>query len=200
MSPSDTMSGPRKIALFGGTFDPVHLGHLYLASLAKNALELDEIRFLPCRISPHKTDAQPARGEDRYEMLRLATVGLPWAVVDDFELHQPSPSFSYQTAEAMAARFTGSRLFWIMGGDQWAALPKWKHPERLADCVEFIVFARGEAIQPRDGYRLHVVSGEHPASATEIRNLIAHGETKPPWLAPSVAAWIAEKRLYSPGA
>ena len=108
------------------------------------ALALDEVRFLPCRISPHKTDARPASGEDRFEMLSLATVDLPWAVVDDFELYQPAPSFSYQTAEAMVDRFPDSRLFWIMGGDQWDALPQWRHPELLADCVEFIVLARGE--------------------------------------------------------
>jgi len=196
MSPSEIMARPRKIALFGGTFDPVHLGHLHLAALAKDALALDEVRFLPCRISPHKTDAHPAGGDDRCEMLRLATAGLPWAVVDDYELHQPAPSFSYQTAEAMAARFPGCRLFWIMGGDQWEALPAWRHPERLADCVEFIVLARGEAIGPREGYRLHVVRGGHPASATEIRSTIAHGEVQPPWLSPSVAEWIAKKRLY----
>ncbi|MEO5714510.1 MAG: nicotinate (nicotinamide) nucleotide adenylyltransferase [Luteolibacter sp.] len=190
------MSGIRKIALFGGTFDPVHLGHLHLASLAKDALALDEIRFLPCRISPHKTEASPASGVDRCEMLRLATADLPWAVVDDFELHQPAPSFSWQTAEAMMAGFPGSRLFWIMGGDQWEALPRWSHPERLAGCVEFIVLARGEQIQPREGYRLHVVHGEHPASATDIRRSIANGDPAHPWLAPAVARYIAGNRLY----
>ena len=67
------MPAPRKIALFGGTFDPVHLGHIHLATLAREALDLDEVRFLPCRISPHKAGSQPASGEDRCEMLRLAT-------------------------------------------------------------------------------------------------------------------------------
>ena len=97
------MPAPRKIALFGGTFDPVHLGHIRIAQQAKDALGLDEVRFLPCRISPHKTDSRPASGADRCEMLRLATAGLPWAVVDDFELHQAGPSYSFETAEAMAA-------------------------------------------------------------------------------------------------
>jgi nicotinate-nucleotide adenylyltransferase len=191
------MSDSRKIALFGGTFDPIHLGHLHLASLAKDALALDEVRFLPCRISPHKTGGSPASGEDRCEMLRLAAAGLPWAVVDDFELHQPAPSFSWQTAEAMAARFPGSRLFWIMGGDQWEALPRWSHPERLAADVEFIVLARGEAVGPREGYRLHVVRGEHPASATDIRRSISEGNSTHAWLPSSVARYIAEKRLYA---
>ncbi len=192
------MPAPRKIALFGGTFDPVHLGHIHLATLAQDALGLDEVRFLPCRISPHKPGTAPASGEHRCEMLRLATAGLPWAVVDDFELHQPGPSYSYQTAEAMAGRFPQARLFWIMGHDQWDALPRWKNPEQLAALVEFIVLARGETPQPREGYRLSVLQGGHPASATAIRRAVASGKTSHPWLDPKVAEWIAANGLYQP--
>ncbi|MES2920228.1 MAG: nicotinate (nicotinamide) nucleotide adenylyltransferase [Verrucomicrobiota bacterium] len=192
------MTAPRKIGLFGGTFDPVHLGHIQLAGLAREALALDEVRFLPCPISPHKPGTAPASGEDRCEMLRLATAGLPWAVVDDYELRQPGPAYSYLTAGALAEKFPGTRLFWIMGGDQWDALPRWKNPETLAKHVEFAVLARGEPPQPRDGYRLHVVSGDHPASATAIRLAISNGILTHKWLAPAVAKWIAEKDLYQP--
>jgi nicotinate-nucleotide adenylyltransferase len=192
------MSAPRKIALFGGTFDPVHLGHLQLATAAKQSLDLDEVRFLPCQISPHKLGTLPTRGEDRCEMLRLATRQVPWAVVDDFELQQAAPTYSYQTAEAMAERFPAARLFWLMGCDQWEALPRWKHPERLAAKVEFIVLARDRDPQPREGFSLHVIHGEHPASATQIREAIASGEKKHPWLAPTVADWISKNRLYLP--
>ncbi|NJM37894.1 MAG: nicotinate (nicotinamide) nucleotide adenylyltransferase [Akkermansiaceae bacterium] len=189
---------PRKIAIFGGTFDPVHLGHIHLAGLAKAALGLDEVRFLPCRISPHKTASIPTSGGDRYEMLRLATAEIPWAVVDDYELHQPGPSYSFETAEAMARKFPAARLFWIMGGDQWEALPRWKHPERLAKTVEFIVLARGDAPQPRDGYRFHLVHGEHPASATAIRKVISNSDDALKWLDPAVVNFIQHHRLYRP--
>ena len=192
------MTTPRKIALFGGTFDPVHLGHIHLAELAKNTLDLDEVRFLPCRISPHKTGTQPTSGENRCEMLRLATADLPWAVVDDFELHQSGPNFSYLTAESMAARFPHSRLYWIMGGDQWDTLPSWRNPERLAALVEFIVLARGGIPTPYDGYRLHIVQGQHQASATKIREAIESGESGSPWLDSRVAEWIARHQLYQP--
>jgi nicotinate-nucleotide adenylyltransferase len=193
------MTAKRKIGLFGGTFDPVHLGHTHLASLARDALALDEVRFLPCRISPHKSGSIPASGEARVKMLRLATTGQPWAITDDFELTHTAPSFSYLTAEAMAEKFPAARLFWIMGGDQWDALPRWKHPERLAAWVEFIVLARGgDTPEPRPGYRLHVVHGQHPASATAIRKAISNGTSNVPWLAPAVTAWIREHRIYSP--
>lgn len=190
------MNEPGKCALFGGTFDPVHLGHLHLASLALQALGLDEVRFIPCRISPHKTSRQPTPAGDRLRMLELATAGLPWAAVDDLELRREGPSYSWQTAEAMAARFPGRRLFWILGEDQWEALPRWAKPERLASLVEFIVFARdGRSPAPRDGYRAHFLHGEHPASATAIRESHATGPSRD-WLHPEVADWISQRGLY----
>lgn len=190
------MPEPRHIALFGGTFDPVHAGHLHIAAAARDALELDEVRFIPCRISPHKAGSEPTPAADRVEMLRLATAELPWAVVDEIETRREGPSYSWQTAEEMKARFPDARLFWIMGTDQWRALPDWARPERLAACVEFIVFSRGEMPEPRDGYVLHALQGGHPASATEIRRTIAAGETPGPWLHPAVARHIARRGLY----
>lgn len=190
------MTAPRKIALFGGTFDPVHLGHIRIAEAARESLALDEVRFLPCRISPHKQDSAPTAADDRLEMLRRATAGLPWATVDDFELRLEGPSYSYRTVEAMAERFPGARLFWIMGGDQWAVLDDWAEPQRMAARVEFIVISRGGNPDPRDGYRLHPLHVEHPASATAIRRAIAAGETGHEWLDPAVDRWIAERGLY----
>jgi nicotinate-nucleotide adenylyltransferase len=194
------MSAPKRIALFGGTFDPVHLGHVHLARAAREAAELDEVRFLPCRISPHKLGQVSAPSEDRLAMLRLATESLSWAVVDDFELHAPEPSYSYLTAQALTRRNPEAEWFWIMGTDQWEALPRWKHPERLATCVTFLVLTRGESPVPRDGFRMREVPGAgHPASATAIRASLASGEPMPPWLDPAVADYIARHGLYRPG-
>ena len=190
------MSESRKIALFGGTFDPVHLGHIHIAQAARDALDLDEVRFIPCRISPFKTTNAPSSPEDRIEMLRLAIHELPWTVVDDFEVQREGPSYSWQTAEAMKARFPNSRLFWIMGTDQWELLTDWAHPEKLAACVEFIVFGRGNTPQAREGYRMHSVTAVHPASATEIREAFRNGATGHDWLHPEVAALINSRKLY----
>ena len=192
------MTEPLSIALFGGTFDPPHAGHLWLAENARSSLGLDEIRFLPCRISPHKTGTRPTPGPLRAEMLRLATTGLPWAVVDERELARAGPSYSVDTAEELAAEFPRARLCWILGGDQWQALPMWKDSKRLADCVEFIVLPReGHMPEPREGHRLHVLRGRHPASATAIRQALRHGTDFPvEWLPAGLAAWISRSGLY----
>lgn len=191
MNPSLTS---RRIGLFGGTFDPIHRGHIHLASLARDDLSLDEVRFLPCRKSPHKPGAEPTPAAHRLEMIRLATADLPWAIADDSELRRPGPSFSYLTAQEMTAKFPAARLLWIMGSDQWDALLRWERPAELARLVEFAVLARGASPQPRDGYRLHVVPGDHPASATEIRE--SEAPELHPWLAPAVADYIREYGLY----
>ena len=185
----------RRIALFGGTFDPIHDGHVEIATRAREAMDLDEVIFLPCRVSPHKIGVASAPPEDRLEMVRLATRGLPWASVDDFDLTSPPPSYSFLTATEMARRFPGARLFWIMGADQWRALPDWKEPERLAALVEFLVFSRDGTPEPRAGFRMTALPGTHPASATAIRRELAAGRPAD-WLAPEVAAHIRQHGLY----
>jgi nicotinate-nucleotide adenylyltransferase len=106
------------------------------------------------------------------------------------------PAYSFETAEEMARRFPGARLFWLMGADQWRALPRWKEPERLAERVEFIVFARDGAPEPHPEWRMHFLAGGHPASATAIRETLAAGDGRQPWLDPAVAEYLRSRRLY----
>jgi nicotinate-nucleotide adenylyltransferase len=186
---------PMSICLFGGTFDPIHLGHLHIAKAAVDALDLDKVILLPCRQSPHKAEQARASAQDRLAMCRLATSTIDWAEVDDHDLTTSPPCYSWRTAEAMAARFPGARLFWLMGTDQWQALPRWNHPERLASLVEFIVHTRAVAPEPRTGYQLHTITGHHPASATEIRASIQQS-SHTDWLAPEVREYIDNNKLY----
>ncbi|QTN30882.1 nicotinate (nicotinamide) nucleotide adenylyltransferase [Akkermansiaceae bacterium] len=178
-----------RIGIFGGSFDPVHEGHIHLAGLARRAASLDEVWFLPCRISPHKAASPPTAGETRVRWLEIATADLPWARIENYELQREGASYSYKTMQALAEMHPGHEWFWIMGGDQWTALPTWKHPEIIAGLASFIVLARNGSIVPeRPGYRLQTVTGEHPASATEIRRALAAGETGIPFLDPRIGA------------
>lgn len=189
------MSMLRRIALYGGSFDPVHLGHLQVAEAARQALNLDRIFFIPCRQSPHKEDGTEASEDDRIEMLDLALAEHPWAEVSTIEMQLPPPSYSWVTAEAMHKLYPESRLFWLMGADQWQVIEAWTRPDYLADLVEFIVHDRGSPPEPRSGFRAHFIHGSHPASASEIRRRAAH-DLPGEWLSPAVERYIRAHGLY----
>jgi len=187
---------PRRIALFGGSFDPVHLGHLEIARRAKEEARLDEVRFLPCRLSPHKLGRPPAPARHRVAMLEITLAGKPWALIDDFELRAEEPSYSHRTVAHFRAGFPDARLFWIVGGDQWRTLPTWKNPEYLAENLEFLAFARRESPRPRPGWRMRAVAGEHPASSSAIRDALARGDEPHDLLPPGVPEYIRRHGLY----
>ena len=191
-------SRQQRICLFGGTFDPIHLGHSHIAETAIRELELDQLIFLPCKQSPHKLEQQPTSGEDRIKMCQLATRDMTTVSVDDFDLTAPEPSYSWRTAEHMQARYPNARLFWLMGTDQWEALPRWNRYKYLGELVEFIVFTRGNNPEPRKGFRMHCIQGNHPASATEIRKSIRSGDfsTAQSWLHENVLSHIHTQQLY----
>ncbi len=190
------MSAPYRIAFFGGTFDPVHLGHLEIAKKAKQALQLNEVVFIPCQQSPHKDTGPLASAEERFHMLTLACRKLPWARLSRYEIQAPPPSYTWKTLETLIPLYPKeTQAFLLIGDDQWAALPSWKHPERIAQQVQFIVVGRNHQAQAREGYRAHFLKGDHPASASEIRALLAHGK-KPPWLDPFVYTYLNDSKIY----
>lgn len=189
------MSPPRRIALFGGTFDPVHEGHMHVARLAHEQARLDEVVFIPCQQSPHKQQNSSAGIEDRLTMLRLAATE-PWMQVSDYEARIPGPSFSYRTVEHFIAEQPNAEWFWLMGCDQWNALPRWKHPEILARHLTFLVFSRDEIPQPREGFRMIHLQGAHPASATSLRDANGEHFLDPQWLHPAVRKHILGSALY----
>lgn len=188
-----------KIGLFGGSFDPVHQGHLSVASKAVSACGLDELVFLPCARSPLKGYAPLASDERRLDMLKLAISDVPWTRVDRLDMDLPPPSWSWRVAELFHDRYPAADLFWLMGADQWSELTKWGRWEYLAEMVTFIVhFRHGIIPPPMDGVRAVFLEGDHPASSTEIRNQLAAGERiDGSWLDERVSHYIRKHGIYS---
>lgn len=189
-----------RVALFGGTFDPVHRGHLAIAGAAREEAKLDRVVFLPCRTSPHKQgDPPPSSGSHRIRMLDLATDGLAWAEVDDRELRRPPPSYSWQTAEEMTRELPEAELHWILGADQWDVLTTWNRAETLRRLLTFIVFPRPPAPPPvaRAGWRALFLDTVHPAVASGIRRDISAKAAPHPHLDPAVEAHIRRHTLYA---
>jgi len=189
------MDAKQKICLVGGTFDPIHLGHTYIAEKCYRELSMDKIIFLPCKQSPHKLDKQNAPDHHRLEMCKLATAGLPWAKVSDIDLTAPAPSYSWRTAETIKARYSDAKLYWLMGTDQWKTILKWDRPQHLASLVSFIIVTRGEKPQEVDGLSFQQINGVHAASATIIRNN-PHSPQAHAWLHPDVRTYIENRHIY----
>lgn len=160
-----------KKALFGGSFDPIHLGHTALAEAAVEAAGLDRVVFIPCRQSPHKSSATVADAEQRCAMIELAIADFAWAELSRIEIEREGPSFSWRTAEKIAEREPETELFWILGADQWEVIGTWAKPEILAELLTFLVFPRaGGAVAPKAGFQFQQLPDfEHAASATAIR-------------------------------
>ncbi|CAF0695009.1 nicotinate-nucleotide adenylyltransferase [Candidatus Methylacidithermus pantelleriae] len=131
-----------RIALYGGSFDPLHHGHLVAACDALEQFRLDAVILIPCRQSPHKLRHRISEGTHRYRMIRQAIRGLPGLYVSACELRRPPPSYSVDTAREMAQLYPKALLFWLLGTDQLPELSLWKDYEELARLVRFLAVPR----------------------------------------------------------
>lgn len=161
-----------KIGLYGGSFDPIHNGHLILARDAMERLSLDRVVFLPARISPHKLDHPPAPAEARCRMLAAALEGEPKFSMDDCEIQRDGPSFTIDTIERYRRRFPEAGLFYFIGDDNLDQLETWKEIGRLREMAQFVVLSRaGLPYLPE----FPTITRRIEISSTEIRNRIARG-------------------------
>lgn len=131
-----------RIGLYGGSFDPVHLGHLLVAQAAKEELALDQIVFIPAARSPFKPDTKPTADQERLRMLRLALAGNPSARVDDQEIRRGGVSYTIETVLDYSRRLPNAALFYLIGADHVAQLPKWRESHELARRLEFLIIPR----------------------------------------------------------
>jgi len=196
-----------RIGVLGGTFDPPHVGHLWLATLAADALHLDRVLFMPAGQPPHKLGRKLTSAADRLLMTRLAIAGDPTFSLCPVEIERPGPSFTVDSVEELLRMYAGARLYLLMAADSLAQIDTWREPDRLLTLVEWAVGPRpgsaapvGDDLRRRFGpaaSRIHLLDGPSlDVSASEIRRRVAAGKAIRYLVPRAVEALIVERGLY----
>ena len=188
-----------RIALFGGSFDPVHNGHLLVALAAMEELALDRIFFVPAAQSPFKPEITPAPAELRLRMLRLALAGQARCEVDTQEITRGGTSYTIDTVRDYRRRFPEAEIFYLIGADHIPQLHKWRAADELAQAAQFAAIPRpGEgAPVPPPGFRVRTLQGFPLAlSSSQIRERVRAGKPIHPLVPSPVADVIFNSRLY----
>jgi nicotinate-nucleotide adenylyltransferase len=188
-----TVGGLKKIAIYGGTFDPVHHAHLILAREAIETIGLEKVILVPAAISPLKKAAPVASGEVRLAMLQAAIKGEPEFEVDECELRRSPPSYTIDTVEEIRRRECDAVIYCLIGEDNVEQLPLWHRFVELEKMVRFVVLDRSGK-QPRHSYK--VINRRIDISATEIRRRVAQSESIRYLVPESVEEIIQREKLY----
>jgi len=190
-----------RLGIFGGTFDPVHLGHLILAEQCREQARLEQVLFVPAAQPPHKPRPQ-APFAQRVEMLQLAISGNPAFRVDELEGERSGPSYTADTLAELRRRRPGDELFLIVGADSLRDLPAWYQPQRIAELATLVVVARPEAPPLHDlGGAFRCERVEMPLigiASRELRHRLAEGRSVRYQVSRAVEAYIVDKALYRP--
>jgi nicotinate-nucleotide adenylyltransferase len=185
------------IGVFGGSFDPVHHGHLIVGQVASELLGLATLRFVPAREQPFKQGQHRSSPEHRTAMLSLAISGHTAFALERSELDRPSPSYTVHTLRELKQRYSPAELVLLLGADAAADLPAWYQVDQIPQLARVVVFARPGSIVPQSPLIAQVI--EVPAidvSATEIRRRVSGGLPIRYWVPDAVAEYIARHRLY----
>jgi nicotinate-nucleotide adenylyltransferase len=195
------MGNVKRIGIFGGSFDPVHLGHIKLALSAKKEYKLDSVIFVPARRPPHKRNKNLLSGNKRRKMLSLALKPFPCLSIDAYELKKRAAAFTYRTMEHYRSKFPDSKLYFIAGGDSLAEMRTWKNPERILELSELIVGRRkgaGAAVPLKFRGRVNFLKRSLPGiSSSEIRGRIKKGTPVSGLVPPEVEKYIVKNELYN---
>lgn len=194
-----------RIGVLGGTFDPIHVGHLAVAREARSCLELDRLLIVPSRTPPHKA-AAAAPAEDRLAMCRLAAGALPDTDVSDLEVRREGPSYTAETLAELSAANPAAELHLILGWDAARLLPQWREPGRVVELARLAIFRRPGVAGPAqaelqaagiDPSRATICEAATPdVDATEVRRRVAAGRPLEGLVPASVAEYIRLHALY----
>lgn len=195
-----------RVGVLGGTFDPVHIGHLLLGEMAREQLSLERVLFIPTGQSWRKPQREITGGEHRLAMLRLATQDNPGFGVSSLEVDREGPSYTAVTLEALTERHPNDELFFILGRDALADLPNWHNPARIVELATLAVAERPNAEAPSvtetrlatlDARLASITMPAIGVTSTEIRERIAEGRSVRYQVPDSVSAYIRAHGLYA---
>jgi nicotinate-nucleotide adenylyltransferase len=201
---------PERLGILGGTFDPPHIGHLWLATQSADAIGLDRVLFMPAAQPPHKGGRLVSRATDRLLMTRLAIQAEPDFELTGLEMERPGPSYTVDSVTELKRLHPDAELFLVMAADSLAQIDSWREPDRLLDEIEWIVGPRpGSELPDRSRLeerfgeragRIHALQG--PAldvSSSEIRRRVAAGHTIRYLVPRDVEEMIIDRGLYRRG-
>lgn len=198
----------KKIGILGGSFDPIHNGHLAIAQSAYQDFQLDEVWLIPAGHSPNKEASKMTPAEIRFQMTELAVLPYENLKASDIELTLEETSYTYRTLELLKANNPDYEFFFIMGADSLDYFEKWYHPERICQCAVILVAVRDEFSQKQVSEKIKQITSLFPAdirilsvarvdiSSSEIRKQIAAHEDVSDKLPNAVRKFIEEQKLY----
>ncbi|MEG0614483.1 MAG: nicotinate (nicotinamide) nucleotide adenylyltransferase [Oscillospiraceae bacterium] len=195
------------IAIFGGTFNPIHNGHINFAEHIKNELKIDKIIIVPTKIPPHKSAANLESDNDRLNMCRLAIDGHDGFEVSDYEISRGDISYTINTLNHFKELFPKDKLYFIMGSDMFLSLQTWKKFEEILSLSTIITASREDGdlkkiqaqVEKFRQYNAEIVIlsfKPYEISSTEVRNLIKFGRNYHCYLPKKIVQYISEKKLY----
>lgn len=198
------------LGIFGGTFDPVHYGHLLLAEYCREQCKLDQLWFVPAAVPPHKQDRKLSTDEQRVEMLRLALGGHEQMVVSTLELERGGVSYTVDTLETVSADRPDTQVYLLMGADSLTDLTTWRDPQRIFELARLVVVCRPDAPSPDPGLLRPVVAAKQldaidfsvvqmpliQLSSTEIRRRVGAGESIRYQTPRAVEKYIETNHMY----
>ena len=198
----------RKVGIMGGTFNPIHNGHLMLAKEAFRQFSLDEVLFMPCGNAYMKADQKVESGQTRADMTALAIKGEPHFTLSDMEIMQPGNTYTYQTLERLKEENPDVEYFFIVGADSLFHMPEWVNPERIFANCHVLAAIRGDKTYSDLNVQIEFLKQKYAAdvrvmetvcmnmSSTDIRRKIASGESIENDVPEAVRRYIEERGLY----
>lgn len=186
----------KKVGILGGTFDPIHYGHLLIANEALNRLNLDEIWFMPNKIPPHKNRVSKTTDEERKEMISLSIENHPKFRLEEIELQSEGTSYTYETMIKLQKRDQNIDFYFIIGGDMVEYLPKWYNIEELGKLVTFVGVTRPKYKLSSPYCELFLEIPGFDMSSSYIREQVQNKRDIRYYVVDRVREFIKEKKLY----